>query len=372
MSLGDRADAAARALLALDASGMASWRWDADTNMVTGDDRLAELYGFARGHWPIPLGAMTACIHPQDEAGVTQAITASLETGRDYETEFRVRRTRAAHPDDPAAWRWLRGRGRRTRTAPDAPPSGMLGVNWDVTEEKASEERLAVLAQEMDHRVKNAFAVMRALVNIGRRRATDLDSFASDLGAQVQAMADGHELAARMAQEAGDPHAAVPIADVVRIALAPWLAVQAEGGPAAQGGGGRAGEGGRLTLSMNPRLCVALDRVSSLSMLLHELMSNAVRHGALRPGAGRLRVTVEETRRSGREAARLVWAETVAAPLPAPTGETSGFGDILIEHCLSSLTATAERDLAPEGLKLTMVLPIIEEREGGGAGRRGR
>ena len=338
---GDRDDAL-RAMLALDAGGMATWRWDVATNMVAGDDRLAALYGIAGGHWPIPLGAMTACIHPDDADGVDAAILRSIEGGEEYETEFRVRRNRAADADDPAAWRWLRGRG-RSILGDDGVPAAMLGVNWDVTEQKLVSERMAAMATEMDHRVKNAFAVMRALVNIGRRRATDLDSFASDLGAQVQAMADAHAMSAQLSRGGGDRRTVVPVAEVAQVALGPWLAAHPD----------------RVVASLDPRLSLPTTRVSGLSMLLQELVTNAAKHGALRPEGGVLRVTIEETRRGGASAARLVWNETCAAPLAsAGGGATSGFGAVLMEHCLASLAATMERELRADGLKLAIILPV--------------
>ena len=74
-------------------------------------------------------------------------------------------------------------------------------------------------------------------------------------------------------------------------------------------------------------------------------------------------MTVEETRRAGLLMARLTWNEAAEAPLPAPqpgAAPTSGFGSILIEHCMSVLGASYERSLRPEGLKMTVVLPVSD------------
>ena len=339
-------DDAQRALLALDAGGMASWRLDTETDMVTGDDRLAALYGFEPGHWPIPWAVMTACLHPGDAERVTAAVRRSLAEGTHYEESFRVRRTRDANPEDPGAWRWLRGRGQRA-LAGDGTPAALLGVSWDVSAARKASEGVALVAADMDHRVKNAFAIMRALINIGRRRATDLASFADDLGAQVQAMADAHEIAARLALSGEDPRPGIPITEVIETALAPWISTHP----------------GQVTVSLDRRLVLPAARVSALSMLIQELATNAAKHGALREtgeDAGKLTVTVEETRRGGLLAARMVWNEMVTTRLEAPAAgaPSSGFGDVLIEHCMASLEAAEERVLRPEGLKLTVVLPL--------------
>ena len=350
-------DDAQRALAALGAGGMASWRLDAETEMVTGDDRLAALYGFGRGHWPIPLAAMTACVHPQDADRVTTAVRDALAGASGYEEAFRVRLRPDANPEDPGAWRWLRGRGRLTEE--DGAPAALFGVSWDISAARQAREDAVLVAADMDHRVKNAFAIMRALINIGRRRATDLASFADDLGAQVQAMADAHEIAARLAR-GGGARLGVPISEVIETALAPWIASHP----------------GRVTVSLDPRLALPAARVSALSMLIQELATNAAKHGALRGrgqdgrdgDGGKLTVTVEGTRRDGLLAARMVWNEAVATPLqPASAGApSSGFGDVLIEHCLASLEAEEERDLRPEGLKLAVVLPLAARSGTGG------
>lgn len=342
-------DEGLRAVLALTAGGMASWRLDLATGMITGDDRLAHLFGFAPGHWPIPRGAILSCMHPADEPSVRAAIAASVESGDEYFSEFRVRRTADADPTDADAWRWLGGRGRPLPTEDGGPATGLIGINWDITDTKLAEERMVSMAVEMDHRARNVFAVMRALVNIGRRRATDLESFADDLGDQVQAMAEAHEIAASLAIAGGDPKPAVPIAKVVETVLDPTAASLPE----------------RVTLSLDPRLSIASSRVSGLTMLLHELLANAIKHGALRPRGGTLTVTIEATRLDGVESARLVWNETVTGPLSEAGPErSSGFGSVLVEHCIALLAAREERALRPEGFKMTMVLPVLTPPEG--------
>ena len=318
------------------------------------DDRLAALYGFEPGHWPIPLTAMMACVHPGDADRVTAAVRGAVTEAAGYEETFRVRLRPDANPEDPGAWRWLRARGRAV-PGEDGAGGAMAGVSWDVSDTRRAMEGAALVAADMDHRVKNAFAIMRALINIGRRRATDLASFADDLGAQVQAMADAHEIAARLARSGGDARSGIPIAEVIETALAPWVSAHP----------------GQVTVSLDPRLALPAARVSALSMLIQELATNAAKHGALRgrgADAGKLTVTVEETRRDGLLAARMVWNEAVATPLRAAAvgAPSSGFGDVLIEHCLASLEAREERDLRPEGLKLAVVLPLSARPRAGG------
>lgn len=356
----DDPQAPLRALLALEAGRMGSWRWDIVAGTVRGDPFVADLLNMDFAAQPWPVGEVFASMHPDDLPRVQAQVDAALAGADLYEVEFRDRVTNPQTGEE--GLRWLGARGRVTRRDAEGNAIEMIGVNWDATAQKTHEERLAMLASEMDHRVKNAFAIMRALVNIGRRRATDLASFADDLGAQVQAMADAHEIAARLALSGGDPRPVVPTAEVIETALAPWIAAHPD----------------QVTVSLDRRLALPASRVSALSMLIQELAANAAKHGALRrPDAnrqgangqdaagqdgdgGKLTVTVERTRRDGALFARLVWNETVAAPLRPGEADrpTSGFGDVLIEHCLASLEAAEERELRPEGLKLAVVLPL--------------
>ena len=327
-----------RAMLALDAGGMASWEWRIDTGAVYGDACWAETFGVEDGR-VAQIDVVMESIHPDDRDAVNGEIEDAVQRGEEYEVEFRVRDEGA-----PGGWRWLGGRGRVTERGPNGEAVAMLGVNWDLSEQKTQEENLRLLAAEMDHRVKNAFAVMRALINLGRRTANDLDSFATDLAAQVQAMADAHAVSARLARRELEPRPEVPIHEVVLTALAPWLNDQSAT---------------RVKVDLDERVCIETAKVSALAMLLYELVTNAAKHGALREAPGELRVTVSM---AGREAV-LRWVETLnAQPRRAPQrgrdAKTSGFGSVLIQHCTGMLGAEVTRDLRPEGLLLELRMPF--------------
>ena len=346
--------AAYRAMLALDAGGMSSWRWDVASNTVTGDACWAEVWGVGDDASEVPLSDLFDRIHPDDHEAVNAEITASLQADEDYEVEFRVRAeadSQGDHPadaclseelPDEARWRWLGGRGRVTKRSEDGAPLAMLGVNWDMTEQKRHEENLELLAGEMDHRVKNAFAVMRALVTIGERSATDLKSFAADLRAQIQAMADAHAVSARLARRKAEPRPHVPIGEVLRTALAPWI----------DGGAGTA----RIEDRTDGTAMLPARKVSSLAMLAYELATNAAKHGPLGKHEGELTVTVEPDP-DDPSMYLLTWTENcadqpfeAAADADRAKGPTSGFGSLLIQHTIGALDARMHRELRPEGM----------------------
>ena len=344
----DDPQAPARAQIALEAGRMGSWIWDIEAGTVVGDPFVAELLRLDPAAQPWPVDTVFAHMHPDDLPRVRKEVDLSLATDMPYEVEFRDTATDPA--TGKAGLRWLGARGRVTRRDADGNALEMVGVNWDATQQKTHEESLSMLAREMDHRVKNAFAVIRALINLGARTEGDKRAFADTLRAQVQAMADAHAISARLAREANAPDEAVPVAEVLRGALAPWLD-ERQGPPKA-----RVDAPADLTISPGD--------VSALAMLVYELATNATKHGPLGNREGSLRVEVAP---HGEAGWRMTWDETLgdaatrqAAGNGADEGEASGFGSVLIQHCIATLGARSKRRLDASGLKLELTVTRVE------------
>ena len=340
----DDPQAAMRALLALDAGGLGSWRWDIAANTTTGDPFLADLFGLDHAAQPWPSDLVFGGIHPDDLPAVQGALERAMAGDDEFAAEFRELRTDTQTGAETI--RWLYGRGRVTRRGPDGAALEMLGVTSDVTERKTHEERLGMLAAEMDHRVKNAFAVMRSLVRLGSRQPGSKKDFADTLANQIQALADAHAVSARLARQSQAP-TPVPLSEILQGALSPWL----------DGAGAREGQ---VTLTMEDGLAVNARRVSVLAMLCYELATNAAKHGALRDEGGRLAV---EALAEGddivlRWTERAVGARTVHDD--AETGLAPGFGTLLIQHCVSGLSGRVDQNHSPDGLHFTLRFPAAD------------
>ncbi len=352
-----------RALLALEAGSMALWQWDMASGEVEGDERFARLFGF-EANTPVHAEEVFGRIHPDDLAEVQAKVeAATAPPGDDYEVEFRVCRP----GDDP---QWLGARGRVVEHASDGSPLSMIGVNWDLSELKAQEENLELLAKEMDHRVKNAFAVIRALITIGGRTAESKESLVEALGNQVQAMADAHRVTAGLARIDTRPRVVVPAEEVLRSALAPWL--KSDGAKRSDLA---------VTIEADEDATLVPHQVSPLAMLAYELATNAAKHGPLGQDGGRLAVTVraltaadgaenvaEDADTIERTEARelhLVWDETrdgtnatKDAEDEAERGTKGGFGSVLLQHCAGTLGAEIKRELRTEGLRVELRWPV--------------
>lgn len=329
-----------RARLALDAGRMGSWSWDMTKKSVVGDRSLATLFGLDFEDQPWPEDRMFASIHPDDFGAVQEAVAVAIEGADIYQMEFR--RIVIDPVTGEKSHQWLGGRGNITERDVDGTPLRMIGVNWDATRQKTHEQRLQMLASEMDHRVKNAFGVMRALVNLGARETHDKASFASTLKTQVEALANAHAIAARAARDAADPNAPVPLYDAIHSVLSAWTG---EPNPKAR-------------LVVDRGYTISPGKLGPLSMLISELVDNAAKHGALGQAEGALAVDASE----GPDGDLIInWQETCAQTRETePEGDTSeGFGMSLISHCISTLGGHIDRTQSDTGLHVALRIPKI-------------
>ncbi|MEA2555768.1 MAG: hypothetical protein QOI60_1099 [Actinomycetota bacterium] len=127
-------DGDARARLAMEASGLGTWSWDADTGEVVWDVALEQIYGLPAGGYPRTYEAYLELIHPADRHPVAETVGASLKGGGDHNVEHRV-----IWPDGSV--HWIQGWGRVLKDA-DGRATGLVGVTADITERKRHETRL--------------------------------------------------------------------------------------------------------------------------------------------------------------------------------------------------------------------------------------
>ncbi|MBL6454572.1 PAS domain S-box protein [Belnapia sp. T6] len=222
---------------------------------------------------------------------------------------------------------------------PHALPLGLLAVMRDQTERRRAEQRRVLLTNELNHRVKNTLAVVQSLTSLGARGASPaLSAFAMAFQRRILALARAHDLLTR-----GDWTGA-PLDGVVRAVLAPLLM-----------------DSDRVDLFASEATKVFLPpgAALTLAMAVHELATNAVRHGALSRPSGRVRVVLRATNDGGdAEPWEVVeWVERGGPPVAGPPAQR-GFGLRLLERGLA-LQSGIKTDIrfAPEGLHCILRLP---------------
>jgi len=202
-----------------------------------------------------------------------------------------------------------------------------VGFIRDITERQQENERQQRLLQESDHRVKNMLTVVAAIAQQTASNSADLASFEKAFTGRLQTLANAHQLL---------------IGKVWQDVALSTLADQVLGADTATG---RAGFGG-------PAVLLGAKQVLGLSMILHELYTNAVKYGALCGDEGR--ITFNWDMRDGE--VELIWSES--GPACARDGKSSGFGERMIAMSTKAeLGGTVERDWRSEGLRVTLRFP---------------
>jgi PAS domain S-box-containing protein len=204
-----------------------------------------------------------------------------------------------------------------------------FGAHMDITDRKQAEERQALLARELDHRAKNLLAVVQSAVRL--TPADALPAFRRALEGRIAALARAHTLLAESRWQGAELRA------LVAGELAPFLADQ------------------RVELR-GEALTVPPGAAQPLAMAIHELGTNAVKHGALSVPEGRVSIGWE--RAEGGRRLRLAWVERGGPPVAGPPGRR-GFGSRVLDATLrAQLGGTVALDWNPAGLACRIALPL--------------
>lgn len=264
-------------------------------------------------------------IHPEDRARIEAHFLESVAgNDEEYQAEYRIIR-----PSDGAT-RWISALARIERDE-HGKAIRLIGAHRDVTERKEAEAEQRLLMQELAHRVKNSMAMIRAIASQTLRNAPSLAAADEAFGARLTALSQAHDLLV------SGTAASAAIADVVASIAA------IHGSP------------DRLRAS-GPPIALGSKASLALTLVLHELSTNAVKYGALSNETGHVALSWRVEERDDAQWLRLCWQESGGPPVAPPSRR--GFGSRLIERSLSVPGSQTTSDFAPEGLVFTLEAPL--------------
>jgi two-component sensor histidine kinase len=217
-------------------------------------------------------------------------------------------------------------------------PDGRFGYGvrmiQDVTARKEAENRQKLLVDELNHRVKNTLATVQALAAQTARKCTSASEFRSRFEPRLLALSAAHDRLTRRNWEGAS------LGEIAREELA------AHSAP------------GRTLKAHGPDLVLSPRASLSLSMALHELATNAVKHGALSVPGGQVELGWKVERDGGPfpTAVSLAWAESGGPPPKAAMEE--GFGSRLLRVTAEELKGKMETHLDPAGFRWTLSFPL--------------
>ena len=242
---------------------------------------------------------------PEDIVGRTvQEAFPDIEETPFWETYVRARET--GEPQVKEEIDRYSGKLVEVRAFPRA--GELILVGRDVAEERRAEAQRKVIVRELNHRVKNLFAVISGMIGMTARSAESPEAMARTLRGRVAALARAHDMIRPAITSESVEHDEASLAELVRAVIEPHLG------------------GGAAPVVEGPEVALGPQSATSLALALHELATNAVKYGAFRGGSGG-RLSVRWTLDGDR--LRLVWDEEVEGAVTPP--EDTGFGTTLIE-----------------------------------------
>jgi PAS domain S-box-containing protein len=202
-----------------------------------------------------------------------------------------------------------------------------IGTHVDISEQRRREEHIRFIIDELSHRSKNLLAVVMAVANQTALHAGDVRQYQMRFSERLQALAHCHDLLVRDSWHGASFH------DLVAAQMRPFGDTNA----------------GRIDAA-GPPVILKPDAVQHLGLALHELATNASKHGALSGPQGEvlIRWQIDEAE----DKVLIHWRETGGPPVMPP--QRRGFGHIVIEQIVPrALNGSGVLDFAPAGVNWT-------------------
>ena len=313
--------------LALAAGQMGSWDWDVVTGDWLWDEGQARIFGLELDACAPSAETMRRAVHPDDRDDIERAFAGLSPDSRIFEYECRIKRPNGDE-------RWCRQVGAAIFD-PDGRLIRVSGVTTDITERRDAETKQMLLAREVDHRAKNALAVVQAIVRLARR--DNIQDFILGVEGRIKALAQTHELLSHSRWEG---------ADLLRLVLDEMAPYQSEGSA-------------RVT-AIGPSIVVSPENAQTIAIALHELATNAVKYGSLSRPEGRVDVSWHLFEGD----LKLLWSESGGPTVSPP--RTQGFGTRIITASLDDPRRGAVMfDWRPEGLCCALLLKLGRDQQSG-------
>jgi PAS domain S-box-containing protein len=205
------------------------------------------------------------------------------------------------------------------------------GVVRDITERKQAEQHQELLVAELDHRVKNVLAQVAVVAMSTRQGSGSIDEFLRSLNGRIQSMAAAHTLLSKSGWQS------VGLDALVRNQLAPYATDT------------------NITISGTDIMLIAVE-IQAVARVLHELVTNAAKYGALSIPGGH--VSVSWNRKLNGDGANLmiVWQENGGPSVKSAI--QSSYGTNLIRNLIPhELGGMVELVLASEGVSCRIEIP---------------
>jgi PAS domain S-box-containing protein len=311
--------------LAGKAALVGSWAYDADTEIMQISEGYAAIHGFPEGTTEIARSECLAGVHPDDIGRVEQSRSEAFQASRrEYSVEYRIFRP-------GGEMRWVETRCFISYDG-EGCPHRVVGVSIDISERKRVEEQQGKLVAELDHRVKNVLATVQAVAAHTMQASSSMEHFVAALDGRIRSMGSTHELLSHRRWQG------IPLAELVERELAPYAT--------------------RSNTDIGgPDVMLSAEAGQTMATVLHELVTNAAKHGALSTPSGRVSIRWRlPLNGSADDRLVLTWEET-GGPLVVSRSKSSYGMHVVRELVPYELGGTVDHVLAPEGARCQFEIP---------------
>ncbi|MBX7493645.1 PAS domain-containing protein [Qipengyuania sp. 1NDW9] len=248
-----------RLRLALQVARIGIWEYEPSTDKTVLDETERQLLGIKESDAGDTMQPILDALPEADRDRVNQSLRQAMDGTRNFDERFRI-------PLENGEYRWLHGLGKRIAYGDN--DNKFIGVTIDITAERSLLEQRELMIREMNHRVKNLFSVISAMVSIAAREADEVDEFAEELRDRIHALGRSHSLTNDSAIGGAG---AVQLRSLIETVVNPSRAEQA------------------IELE-GEDVEVPNSQITSIALILHEWATNAAKYGALSVKDGSLEV----------------------------------------------------------------------------------
>lgn len=259
-----------RLQMALDAGHVGVWEFDPATKALKLDGRSSQMLAFDGKLRADFTNDFLPSIHVEDRLRVEETLKRVLTSGEIVRETFRV------CDEDHKNFVWVSGIGRRIYND-DGKPS-VLGLIVNVTVEHLAMEQREVVAQELNHRLKNMFAVIISLMNLSARGKTDVQDYVAQMRERMAALSSAFELTYQKGSLASKFNPSISLNDLLARLARPYAFSDMQ----------------RIVIEGDALPC-PVAHVTPMSLVFHELVTNSVKHGALSVQQGYIKILLSKT-----------------------------------------------------------------------------
>ncbi len=308
--------------LATEAAEIGLWDVDNVTDTLFWPPRVKAMFGIAPDV-PVSLADFYAGLHSDDKEAISAAFAAACDPQKRalYDVEYRT-----VGKEDGIV-RWVAAKGRAVFDA-DGKCVRVIGTAIDISKRKEAEERQVLLAREVDHRARNALAVIQSIIRL--TRAKTVDDYVQAIEGRIKALARAHTLLSDSRWHGAD------LATLVTEELAPY-------------------RGGDKITIRGPDISLQPATAQGLALALHELATNAAKHGALSSPSGKITLDWQLLG----DALTLNWAESGGPAIGEPSSRSFGL-KVIVASIEQQLGGKAAFDWNPNGLRCAFSIPRSE------------